>query len=187
MRCFCQSPSSVLQVWLLPSQEGTKHRRIVLPALLLTQGWCRQWVLFGGAVPPGNSQQLPCSSFCIKGSQSKFAFYKRQSGHQSRVHAAVPSRWLPFALPGADLDYTSRSCCLCREKKGKNASKRYLVRGQFPINKANRSKFQILRVRTAFIKWWWFIELYLVIPVPQCSVPFCSPIEFEFTYIKPSS
>lgn len=149
MWCFSQSPSSV---WLLPPQEGTKHR-IVLAVFLLTQGWCRQWVQFGGAAPAGNSQQLPFSSFCI--SQSKFAFYKRQKGHQGCVHAAVPIRWLPLVSPVADLGYTSRSCCCCREKKKKIASKIHLVRGKFPMIEANRSKFQILRVRMPFIKWWW--------------------------------
>ena len=152
-----QCQASALKVWLLSSQGRTKHWRAGLAALLLTQGWCRQWVLLGEATPPGNSQQLTGSGLCINGSQSKFAFCKRQNGHQSHVHLPVRNRLQPFTLPtfsmpAADLGYTSRSCCLFKEKRRKIAFKIHLIRYQFSIIKVSRSKFKILRVRISFIK-----------------------------------
>lgn len=119
-----QCQASVLEVWLFPSLERTKRWRVGLAALLPARGGCRQWVLLGEATPSGNSQQLTCSGFCINGNQSKFVFCKRQTGHWSHVHLPVPNRLSPFALttlsmPAADLGYTSRSCCLYREKRKK--------------------------------------------------------------------
>lgn len=119
-----QCQASLLKVWLLPSPERTKCRRVGLAALLPTQGWCRQWVLLGEAAPSGNSQQPTRLGLWMNSSQSKFAFCKRQNGHQSHVHLVVPNGLLSFALstlsmPAADLGYTSRSCCLYWEKENK--------------------------------------------------------------------
>lgn len=84
----------------------------------------------------------------------------------AKMQFFIETKWAPESRPCCCPQEVTALCVTCswpwlhllillliqRKKKEEIASKKYLVRGQFPIIKAKRSKFQILRVRTPFKK-----------------------------------